>query len=645
MPNTYTAPGVYVEEKLSGAAPIAGAGTSTAGFLGIFSSAITTVTIPKPVKGYNPSGKTPPTTINLNDSDAAEQLAGRLLVEPISKLELDVNKLDANTLLIEETVGTLKTIANAGKITTDIKASGTVPVDELKVGDVLVQPIQGNTTTNPKIQQSFNIGHTIGDEGEKARIVEVVKASNVKTLNIRRVIPALGNAPGERAIQNTKDTFQEKVNQLDGLKSFTLETLISFDRQKITVGISPSQPLNTTLASAVVTHLLSLEKETVDVQVVKPYESISVPLKSISDSNPPQLCTNFNEFKKLIFRDFETTFAAKELPLNGFPEVNAKTTMTFTDQERLSCLMHAVYGFFNNGGTRCYVKLATNLDQALTDLQAIDEIAIVAVPGYGHDSSVRDKVTAHCEGGANQGNYYRFAIFDCAPGKGADASQVGVPPNTAYAAFYYPWIKVADPAVKTMDPTGDGLLAVPPSGHIAGVYARVDNLRGVHKAPANEVVFGALGVERNISKVDQQGLNPQGVNCIRDLNGNIRIWGARTVGGQANGEFTYISTRRLFLYLRHSIDMSTQWTVFEPNNSELWAKIRRNVTAFLTNTWRTGALFGTTPQEAFYVKCDAENNPPDLQNLGQVVIEIGVAVTKPAEFVVFRISQWAGPAA
>jgi phage tail sheath protein FI len=173
----------------------------------------------------------------------------------------------------------------------------------------------------------------------------------------------------------------------------------------------------------------------------------------------------------------------------------------------------------------------------------------------------------------------------------------------------------------------------------------VDNLRGVHKAPANEVIFGALGVTRNISKNQQAGLNPQGINCIRDLNGNIRIWGARTIGGESNGDFTYISTRRLFLYLRQSIDTATQWTVFEPNNSELWAKICRDITAFLTNTWRTGALFGATPKEAFYVKCDAENNPPEVRDLGQVVIEIGVAVTKPAEFVIFRIGQWAGPGA
>jgi phage tail sheath protein FI len=140
-------------------------------------------------------------------------------------------------------------------------------------------------------------------------------------------------------------------------------------------------------------------------------------------------------------------------------------------------------------------------------------------------------------------------------------------------------------------------------------------------------------------------LNPDGINVIRTFNGNITVWGARTLGGDANGEWKYISVRRLFLFLRESIDEGTQWVVFEPNTPNLWAKITRNITAFLTNVWRSGALFGNTAQEAFYVKCDAELNPPEVRDAGRVVTEIGVAVAKPAEFVIFRISQWGGPSA
>jgi hypothetical protein len=152
-----------------------------------------------------------------------------------------------------------------------------------------------------------------------------------------------------------------------------------------------------------------------------------------------------------------------------------------------------------------------------------------------------------------------------------------------------------------------------------------------------------VGLKYNISKAKQDGLNPQGINCIRNLNGNIKVWGARTLGGDANIEFKYINVRRLFNYLKKSIDEGTQWTVFEPNSPELWARIRRNVTAFLMIVWRSGALFGNTPEQAFYVKCDEETNPPELREQGQVVTEIGVAIVKPAEFVIFHLSQWAGP--
>ena len=339
-----------------------------------------------------------------------------------------------------------------------------------------------------------------------------------------------------------------------------------------------------------------------------------------------KLCTNFGDFRK-FFGDFSTDVGHRNLA-------------------------HAIYGFFNNGGTRCYVvRVAANTEiaAALEKFAAIDEIAIVVAPGLTA-ASVRSDIDTHCKEKTKD----RFAIFDSEEvvetGGNLDLTLLDpsnsanvLPDNSDYAAFYFPWIQVFDPATKIQYPKGTGYQFVPPSGHLAGIYARVDTNRGVHKAPANEPVLGALGLKYSIGKAQQDGLNPQGVNCIRDLNGNIRVWGARTIGGDKNGEWKYVSVRRLFLFLRESIDEGTQWIVFEPNAQPLWAKITRNITAFLTNVWRSGALFGSTPQEAFYVKCDAETNPPDLREAGQVVTEIGVAVVKPAEFVIFRISQWAGP--
>ena len=299
-------------------------------------------------------------------------------------------------------------------------------------------------------------------------------------------------------------------------------------------------------------------------------------------------------------------------------------------------LAHAVFGFFNNGGTRCWVARTADLTNAgnvgttLGTFAAIDEIAMVAAPG-ARVKAVQEAITAHCSNLKD-----RFAILDGQVTATLTPAAIGGGTgNTDYAALYFPQIQV-------FDPVSQGNIYVPPSGHVAGIYARVDASRGVHKAPANEVVRGALGLEYSLSKGEQDGLNPGGINCIRSLNGNIRVWGARTLGGDANGEYKYVNVRRLLIYLRESIDRGTQFVVFEPNAQPLWKKIIRSVSAFLTNVWRDGALFGVTPEQAFFVKCDETTNPPEVRDLGQVVTEIGVAVVKPAEFVIFRISQISG---
>jgi phage tail sheath protein FI len=206
--------------------------------------------------------------------------------------------------------------------------------------------------------------------------------------------------------------------------------------------------------------------------------------------------------------------------------------------------------------------------------------------------------------------------------------------DSSYATLYYPWIQVDDPILNQP-------IYIPPCGHSAGVWARSDNTRGVHKAPANEVVLGATGLAYNMTKGEQDTLNPNGVNCIRAFPGRgIRIWGARTLS--SNPSWRYLNVRRLFNYIEKSIERGTQWVVFEPNDMLLWARVRRDVGAFLSTVWSEGALFGASPAQAFYVKCDEELNPPESRDLGRLIIEIGIAPVKPAEFVIFRISQWAG---
>ena len=233
----------------------------------------------------------------------------------------------------------------------------------------------------------------------------------------------------------------------------------------------------------------------------------------------------------------------------------------------------------------------------------------------------------------------RFAIIDCphgmSPQQVKDWRMNVAGYDSKYGAVYYPWIKVANSS-------GNGdTIEVPPSGHIAGIYARSDTERGVHKAPANEIVRGALGLETTITKGEQELLNPQNINCIRSFPGRgIRVWGARTLS--SDNQWRYINVRRLFNFIEESIELGTQWVVFEPNDLDLWERIKRDIKAFLTRVWRDGALFGSTPDQAFYVKCDEELNTVEVRDAGQVIIEIGLAPVKPAEFVIFRISQWAG---
>ena len=268
-------------------------------------------------------------------------------------------------------------------------------------------------------------------------------------------------------------------------------------------------------------------------------------------------------------------------------------------------------------------------------LEGIDEVTMLACPdvmaGYkagvfslDNVKQIQTDMINHCESMKD-----RFAILDSPYGASVEdmiswrKDKMGF--DSKYAAMYYPWVR------------SNGEL-IPPSGFVAGVYARVDGLRGVHKAPANEIVMGAIGLERNVSRNEQDFLNPIGVNCIRAFPGQgIRIWGARTLSSDAR--WRYINVRRLFSNIEESILQGTNWIVFEPNDDTLWRQIKRDITAFLTVVWRTGALFGQTPEQAFYVKCDEETNPKELRDLGYCVIEVGLAPVKPAEFVIFKVSQ------
>jgi phage tail sheath protein FI len=303
-----------------------------------------------------------------------------------------------------------------------------------------------------------------------------------------------------------------------------------------------------------------------------------------------------------------------------------------------------------SGGSRSSAPARISPDEYVGDtadrtgfggLEAIDDITMVVVPdvmaAYQRGlmdaegvKAVQLAMIAHCE---QMGD--RIAVLD--PPPGLNAQQIkewrldAAGYDSRFAALYWPWVKVFDPA------TGENIY-VPPAGHMAGVWGRNDATRGVHKAPANEVVRGAVEVELNISRAEHDLLNPNGINVIRSFPGRgIRVWGARTLS--SDPAWRYINVRRLFNYVEGSILNGTNWVVFEPNDMDLWGRIRRTISAFLYRVWLDGALFGATPEQAFYVKCDAETNPQEVIEAGQVVCEVGIAPVKPAEFVVFRLAQ------
>jgi phage tail sheath protein FI len=400
---------------------------------------------------------------------------------------------------------------------------------------------------------------------------------------------------------------------------------------------------------------------------------------SSASPNKAVAVTNWTQFTR-IFAFEGVGFEKKE----GSPPPEHESTP----------LVRAVYGFFENGGALCYIVNIGPDDPVaglggfragIQQFEEIDEIAIVAAPGR-NDVASKEALLSHCE---KMGD--RVAIIDppseddvdiqrltkvatappparpsgrasvggtgspatgSAPGSGSGSGEPPAsggggspsgggdddgglrPRESAFGTYYFPEIQVSDPL------SGESLYTAP-SGHIAGLWGLVDSERGVHVTPANYALRGLQGLRQQVTPQEQELLNPKGVNCIRTFGTTTLVWGGRMLTPEAD-PLRYISVRRLMLMLKESIQEGTRWIVFRPNDYELWASIRLDISNFLTGVWRDGALFGRTPQQAFFVKCDEETNPPDQRDRGVVTTIIGVAPVKPAEFVVFKISQSAG---
>jgi len=584
MAQVYRAPGVYVEEVPSALQPIAGVGTNTAGFIGIIPE--DDIEYPVPNELYDP--------VLAQDMRKAsiESKSGELTEKTKEILTAQASQLSAEIKIIDQT------IADFDDALTKIKGFE----EQIAPLELIAEADRSDAQKQDLAAKKQERQNLIRSQGSLNKIE--VKKSEAEDARMQK--------------QNTLDAFNTQLNPPAAAKDGAV---------KNEVDSGPSE--------------------------LRPYRFEKFHIKPASRDT--KFCTNFSEYVAL-FGGFSADDPAPIVDPND-PENPSKWHFK-AKYPGHRALTHAVYGFFQNGGTRCYVariKDESELGKALEAFESIDEVALIAAPGLDASKTTWELLETHAENNQNV-----FALLDCPENvEDKDTADVDVrrldysnldnvlPRRCKNAAFYFPYIEVVDPAKQLQDddPAREvatkyrGRVYVAPSGHMAGIYARTDEERGVYKAPANCTVRGAIDVKYYISKPKQEVLNPQGVNCIRNLNGDIIIWGARTVGGDRNGEWKYIGVRRLFLFLQESIDEGTQWAVFEPNDQALWGKIRLNVSAFLTNVWRSGALFGRTPEEAFYVKCDAETNPSEVRDLGQVITEIGVAIVRPAEFVIFRISQ------
>jgi len=343
------------------------------------------------------------------------------------------------------------------------------------------------------------------------------------------------------------------------------------------------------------------------------------------------------------FADFERIYGGLD-PLRLKEPDRSKLSAA----KKINYLAHSVEAFFKNGGSRLFVSrvlegdgcepTASSFAAALSALDRVEAVAIVAAPGssiFNDGDAIAQELVRHVQ----RPRAYRVAVLEWPPAvTGRNAKEVRTKIDSSYAAFYGPWIYVPQPDARAQNTKAAQTVLVPPSGFVCGIYARNDHQRGVSKAPVNEAVLGAVGLERTIKPAEQRTLDASGINSLRIFpRQGLRVWGARAA--TSDPEWKYINIRRYAAYLEHSIDRGTQFAVFEDNGPGLWNAVQATITDFLFNEWKNGGLLGRKPEQAYFVRCDRTTmTENDLDN-GRLICLIGVAVVKPAEFVIIRIQQ------
>jgi len=435
-------------------------------------------------------------------------------------------------------------------------------------------------------------------------------------LTVRRVRLANAGAGTQLRISGSSRLYEDAVTQLDTGDRLTVLKVVSIGSDDVVTFDANTPEL------VFETARLRLAEATVDTRFTDPGGgSVTETFRNLrlAGEAPGTVVGTLASQSRLVRA---TTLAGRSTDPTKFPTPRAGSWLTLADDGTDAFDSLDVGDFVGTDG-------GSGKRTGIVALEDIDEVAICAVPGVWA-GTVESALITHCEQLKD-----RFAILDPQDDLDIEGIQAFRERfDTKYAALYYPWVVVNDPSTSQFVET-------PPSGHIAGIYARTDTERGVHKAPANAVIRGIRltdGIAQDVTKRHQDLLNPKGINALRFFPGlGQRVWGARTLSSDTS--WKYVNVRRLFLFLEESIDEGTQWVVFEPNDESLWALVRQTVSNFLTTVWRSGALFGATADEAFFVHCDRTTMTDDDIANGRLICVIGVAPVFPAEFVIFRIQQ------
>ncbi len=576
----YLSPGVYVEEFDSGSKPMEGVGTSTAGFIGLAQRGMT-AGLPQLVTNF---------------ADFKRKYGGYLSENEFGDYRFLAYAVEHFFVNGGSRCFIMRVAPEDAK-----EAVGYLPKEE---GAVLKITAKNPGAWGNQLQVTISPASKA-----KTQIMEIMTENDKKKYKAKK---AAGFRVGDIVAYKEADAETVVYNEVVKCQDDILEFANEFEDEIVDTDLLPQK--------VIMTCEFNLEVRFDD--IVEVYEKVSFNIKESNfvvkkTEKSDLICVEYIKPEAhQIISPFEQAAGDSSLTVTG---------MTFTEGSNGSAGTLSAADFIgvdNGAGKRTGI-------QAFVDN---DVVSIMAVPGVT-DPNVQLKLVEHCENLAS-----RFAVLDI-PRDAKKIDDINAHRDmfdTNYAALYHPWLTVFDPLDKRN-------IAIPPSGSVIGIYARSDNERGVHKAPANEVVRACVGLDCNFNKGEQDILNPKGVNLIRAFPGmGIRVWGARTA--TSDGSWKYINVRRLFIFIEESIKANTNWAVFEPNDETLWVRVKRTIEVFLTGLWRNGSLAGTSTDEAFFVNVDRTTMSQDDIDNGRLICVIGVAPVKPAEFVIFRITQKTGDA-